>query len=84
MRPELHDRGDDLGRDLREFGDEHRGERLLDLRLVLLEAAGALDLEKVLVFFDMYLSRRQNRFGLHCACLRTVNLRQSDPLATQL
>ena len=55
MRPELHDRGDDLGRDLREFGDERRGERLLDLRLVLLEAAGALDLEKVLVFFDMYL-----------------------------
>ena len=53
MRPELHDRGDDLGRDLREFGDEHRGERLLDLRLVLLEAAGALDLEKVLVFFDI-------------------------------
>ena len=57
MRPELHDRGDDLGRDLREFGDEHRGERLLDLRLVLLEAAGALDLEKVLVFFDMYLRK---------------------------
>ena len=44
MRPELHDRGDDLGRDLREFGDENRGERLLHLRLVFTEAAGAADL----------------------------------------
>ena len=47
MGPELHDGRDDLGGDLREFGDEHRGERLLDLRLVFSEAAGALDLEKV-------------------------------------
>ena len=41
MGPELHDGRDDLGGDLREFGDERRGERLLHLRLVLLEAAGA-------------------------------------------
>ena len=59
MRPELHDRGDDLGRDLREFGDEHRGEQLLDLRLVLLEAAGALDLEQVRAFFDINLVRER-------------------------
>ena len=50
MRPELHDGRDDLGRNLREFGDERRGKRLLDLRLVFSEAAGALDLEQVLDF----------------------------------
>ena len=63
VRPELHDGRDDLGRDLREFGDERRSERLLDLRLVLLEATRALDLEQVLVFFDMYLIPRRRGRG---------------------
>ena len=57
--PELHDGRDDLGGDLREFGDERRGERLLDLRLVLLEAAGAADLEKVRPFSDIALLCRE-------------------------
>ena len=43
VRPELHDCGDDLRGDLREFGLEQRDERLLAKRLVLSEAAGLLN-----------------------------------------